>query len=90
MRLVDIDNIGIGKANRDLFDIPEYADGQNTAIEIIKSTPTAYDIDKVIEQLKVNSLKMSFKRKDHFWKFTWLKAISLKRAIEIVKKGGIR
>ena len=25
--LVDIDNIGIGKANRDLFDIPEYADG---------------------------------------------------------------
>ncbi len=27
MRLVDIDNIGIGKANRDVFNIPEYADG---------------------------------------------------------------
>ena len=27
MRLVDINNIGIGKANRDVFNISEYADG---------------------------------------------------------------
>ena len=52
MRLVDIDNIGIGKANRDLFNIPEYADGWNEAIKIIKSTPTAFDIDKVIEEVE--------------------------------------
>lgn len=33
--------LGIGKANRDLFDDPKYADGWNSAIEIIETAPAA-------------------------------------------------
>lgn len=40
MRLIDADALGIGKANRDCFDDPKYADGWNNAIEIINNAPT--------------------------------------------------
>ena len=40
MRLIDADALGIGKANRDCFDDPKYADGWNSAIEIINNAPT--------------------------------------------------
>ena len=39
-RLIDADALGIGKANRDCFDDPKYADGWNSAIEIINNAPT--------------------------------------------------
>ena len=37
MRLIDADALGIGKARRDVFLIPEYADGWNSAIEHIEN-----------------------------------------------------
>lgn len=40
MRLIDADKIGIGKANPDVFENKAYADGWNSAIEIINTTPT--------------------------------------------------
>ena len=40
MRLIDADALGIGKARRDAFLIPEYADGWNSAIEHIENAPT--------------------------------------------------
>ena len=40
-RYVDVDKLGIGKADRTVFNIPEYADGWNSAIEIIENAPTA-------------------------------------------------
>ena len=40
-RYIDADALGIGKANRDVFEHPEYADGWNSAIEIINNAPTA-------------------------------------------------
>lgn len=40
MRLIDADALGIGKAKRDVFNNPAYADGWNSAIEIIKNAPT--------------------------------------------------
>lgn len=43
MRLIDADALGIGKARRDAFLIPEYADGWNSAIEHIENAP-AIDI----------------------------------------------
>ena len=44
MRLIDADALGIGKAKREAFTVPEYADGWNSAIEIIDKAPTI-DID---------------------------------------------
>lgn len=40
-RYIDADALGIGKANRDVFEHPKYADGWNSAIEIINNAPTA-------------------------------------------------
>lgn len=40
MRLIDADALGIGKAKREVFEVPEYADGWNSAIDIIENAPT--------------------------------------------------
>lgn len=45
MRLIDADDLGIGKAKREAFTVPEYADGWNAAIDIIAAAPTI-DIDR--------------------------------------------
>ena len=44
-RLIDADALGIGKAKREAFTVPEYADGWNAAIDIIDAAPTV-DIDR--------------------------------------------
>lgn len=40
MRLIDAAALGIGKAKREVFTVPEYADGWNSAIRIIDAAPT--------------------------------------------------
>lgn len=45
MRLIDADALGIGKAKREAFTAPEYADGWNAAIDIINAAPTI-EIDR--------------------------------------------
>lgn len=40
-RYIDADALGIGKADRSIFNVPEYADGWNSAIDIIAKAPTA-------------------------------------------------
>ena len=40
MRLIDADELGIGKANPDVFENKAYADGWNSAIDIINAAPT--------------------------------------------------
>ena len=40
MRLIDADALGIGKANRAAFNNLAYADGWNSAIEMIANAPT--------------------------------------------------
>ena len=57
-------------------------------IEKEDNIPIAYNVDAVEEQLEKNSKKMSFSKSKHTWSFVWLRAISLKRAIEIVRNGG--
>lgn len=41
MRLIDADELGIGKANPDVFENKAYADGWNSAIDIINAAPSA-------------------------------------------------
>lgn len=45
MRPIDADALGIGKAKREAFTVPEYADGWNAAIDIIDAAPTI-EIDR--------------------------------------------
>ena len=45
-RYIDADALGIRRANRDVFDNKAYADGWNSAIDIIVSAPTA-DVQEV-------------------------------------------
>ena len=40
MRLINADALGIGKAKREAFTVPEYADGWNNVIAIIDKAPT--------------------------------------------------
>ena len=39
-RLIDANALGIGKAKREAFNNPAYADGWNSAIDIIENAPT--------------------------------------------------
>lgn len=45
-RYIDAAALGIGKANRDVFENKSYADGWNAAIDIIESAPTV-DVKEV-------------------------------------------
>ena len=53
-------------------------------IEVIKDMPTAYDVDKVVEELKTDSSVKLYgsRNSDNYM-------IPVNRAIEIVKKGGV-
>ena len=55
MRLIDADALGIGKARRDVFLIPEYADGWNSAIEHIENAPTVdinTEVSRIFEEIE--------------------------------------
>lgn len=64
-------------------------------INLINKQSTAYDVDKVVERLEENGHKMSeAKSNTPYGKSTpgchnYYKAISVKRAIKIVKGGGV-
>ena len=46
-RLIDANALGIGKAKREAFNNPAYADGWNSAISIIESAPTVDAVEVV-------------------------------------------
>lgn len=77
MRLIDADNLN--------FEGQKYNKSQMKSIlDFIDAQPTAYDVDKVVEQLKTDfSVKLyGSGNSDNY-------LIPVKRAIEIVKAGGI-
>lgn len=90
MRLIDADKLLELIKDQKEREIGAYAKGINAGLNIVKSiindetqTPTAYDVDKAVEQLKTDSsvkLYESGNSDNHL--------IPVKRAIEIVKAGG--
>lgn len=46
-KYIDAEALGIGKANRDAFVNPAYADGWNSAVDIIQTAPAA-DVVEVV------------------------------------------
>lgn len=67
---------GCREYNYDSAKKPDWCPLQN----VVKAEPTAYDVDKVVERLQVNSMHI----KDEIGAF-----VSLDDAIEIVKSGGV-
>lgn len=90
MGLIDTDKLLELIKDQKEREIGAYAKGINAGLNIVKSiindetqTPTAYDVDKVVEQLKTDSLVKLYgsgNSDNHL--------IPVKRAIEIVKAGG--
>lgn len=94
MRLVNIDD-----CDRELF--YRQMGGKDslitveTAFDMLNALPTAYDVDKVVQQLEEVGQKMSESKsiqkygKSSPANHRYYKAVSVKRAIEIVKGGGM-
>ena len=61
-RYIDIEGAGIGKANREQFLVPEFADGWNAVLKILEKEPTA----DVVE-VKHGYNKTSMHPVDEFW-----------------------
>ena len=89
MRLIDAD------ALKDTLLKYHYATEHNQIFRYIDEQPTAYDPDKVVEQLEELGQKMSESKsiqkygKSSPANHRYYKAVSVKRAIEIVKDGGV-
>ena len=60
--------------------------------DYVKEMPTAYDIDKVVEELEENASRYTKKYTTPYGNngYKDTKAISVNKAIEIVKQGGVR
>lgn len=60
MRLINADALGIGKAKREAFTVPEYADGWNSAIEIIDKAPTIDIVLPTRSQFKRMAVQLGY------------------------------
>ena len=62
MRLIDADSLGIGYANRSVFENSAYADGWNAAIDILKNAPTI-DVERPTKaQFKRMAVQLSYEQ----------------------------
>ena len=95
MRLIDVDNIeGCAKYIKTNENFEPYIMIEDL-VKLLDNQPTAYDVDKVVEQLEEVGQKMSESKsiqkygKSSPANHRYYKAVSVKRAIEIVKGGGV-
>ena len=65
MRLIDADALGIGKAKREAFTVPEYADGWNAAIDIIDKAPTIDIVRPTRSQFKRMAVQLGYEKVVH-------------------------
>ena len=88
MRLIDGDEL-INQGYEIVVDGLQY-DTCNKSIDI-DNIPTAYDIDKVVAELEENASRYTKKYVTPYGNngYRYVKAISIHKAIEIVKQGGI-
>ena len=63
----------------------------NAVLYLLEEYPTAYDIDKVVEELEENASRYTKKYATPYGNngYRDAKAISIHKAIEIVKRGGV-
>ena len=89
MRLIDADEL-INQGYEIVVDGLQY-DTCNKSIDI-DTIPTAYDINKVVEELEENASRYTKKYVTPYGNngYKDTKAISIHKAIEIVKHGGVK
>ena len=85
MRLIDADKIDFGKVFIGASDFAK--DTREAAQKLIDEQPTAYDVDKVVEQLE-ERIK-NFKSLNSDDEIVDVAGKEIQRDIEIVKSGGI-
>ena len=91
MRLIDadklIEELTIKAVSKDAHIISI----ANAVVNLVNNQPTAYDIDKVVEELEENSSRYTKKYNTPYGNngYRDVKAISIHKAIEIVKQGGV-
>ena len=63
----------------------------NAVLYLLEEYPTAYDIDKIVEELEENASRYTKKYATPYGNngYRDTKAISIHKAIEIVKRGGV-
>lgn len=88
MRLIDA-----GKLLNNLSGMLKSMEDYDVVRKVINNMPTAYDVDKVVEQLKQNTHDMEiceeqFDMNRPYFKDVPYKMIKLEDAIKIVKAGG--
>ena len=95
MRLIDVDNIeGCAKYIKTNENFEPYIMIEDL-VKLLDNQPTAYDVDKVVEKLEEVGQKMSESKSMQKYgesspaNHRYYKAVSVKRAIEIVNGGGV-
>ena len=95
MRLIDADNISFycnyeGDCTGDINDCKKCGN-YICNFRDIQEQPTAYSIDKVVEKLEENASRYTKKYVTPYGNngYKDVKAISIHKAIEIVKQGGV-
>ena len=97
MRLVDADEILRYMEDKEisqcLYEVNEGNDKYSSTplYDYVKAMPTAYDIDKIVEELKKNASRYTKKYVTPYGNngYKDTKAISINKAIKIVKQGGV-
>ena len=54
-RYIDIEGVGIGKAKREQFLVPEFAEGWNAVLKILEKEPTADVVEVKHAKWEINS-----------------------------------
>ena len=91
MRFIDADSIcGCGKYIKTNEKFEPYI-MIDDLVKLLDEQPTAYDIDKVVEELEENASRYTKKYATPYGNngYRDTKAISIHKAIEIVKRGGV-
>lgn len=87
MRLIDADKIDFNEA---FVGASEFAqDTRNAAQMLIDNQPTAFDVDKVVEQLEARKTRAAALQKKYTSEYFEGETDAFEFAIKIVKEGGI-
>lgn len=86
-RLIDADKIDFNKV---FVGASEFAqDTRNAAQMLIDNQPTAFDLDKVVEQLETRKTKAAALQKKYTSEYFEGETDAFEFAIKIVKEGGV-
>ena len=84
MRLIDADKVDFNEVFKGQSDFAK--DTREAAQSLIDQQPTAYDVDKVVEQIKCNSQNIALLYPDdQGGDYEYADGIEVNRAVEIVK-----